>query len=372
MPPSVRYHTLIKQFRTPEAIRRDMVTWYDAHRRNASATARMFRTKRQTVEKWVRRFSEEGSNGLRDRSRAPKTHPNQIPAADEEAILALKARLSFAGVNRLQIEGIPHSTSTIGRVLREHGCTRRRRKRYQRRRMLAEVKRRAKALRFWQVDVKYLDDIGGLWPFIEAKAIPRYEYTARDVRTGTTFCCYAWEIGILQTARFVRLLLDHLQRHGVTLRDVTIQTDNGSENIGSLYAKRDRLVSRLIEERFHAVHQTIPIRQPRFNSHVESFHGIIERELYTQEYLPTVDALLGKATAYLAWFNGARRNLETRKTPWELVKQQAHLLDASFLTFPPIILDHLPWFADALLRGVPYVADEVIGEATRGPREGPA
>lgn len=358
MPPSVRYHTLIRQLTNPVSFRKELVAWYHAHGSNASETARTFRTKRHTVTKWVKRQEREGSDGLRDHSRARITQPNRLPATEEQAILTLKDRMRFAGPDRLKAEGIAHSTATIYRILKANNLVRPKKKRYQRRRMLSEVKRQAKALRYWQVDVKYLDDIGGLWPFIEAGVLPRYEYTARDMRTGTTFLCYAYEINELATARFARLLLDHLYSWGICLRDVIIQTDNGSENIGNIYAKKDSLVSRLIEGTFHARHVTIPIRSPRFNSHVESFHGIVEREFYTQEHLPTETVLLGKARTYLTWFNLERTNLETKKTPFRLIREQTNILDASFLDFPPIVLDHLPWFATAL-RAVPYVADEV-------------
>lgn len=360
MPPTVRYHILIQEMKKPEKLRKQMVEWYFAHQENASETARAFRTKRQRVTQWVERFRAEGVAGLKDRSRAPHTHPNQLSQAEERAILRLKARRRFAGPNRLKIEGIPHSTSTIYRVLKDADLVVKHKKRYQRRRMLSEVKRQAKALQYWQVDVKYLDDIGGLWPFIEAGTLPGFAYTARDVRTGTTFVCYAYEINEVATGRFVRLLLEHLKRFGIELRDVIIQTDNGSENIGNIYAKKDSLVSELIEETFHATHRTIPIRSPRFQSHVESFHGIVEREFYAQEYLPTEHALLAKATTYLWWFNLERKNLTTKKTPFALVKEQTAILDPRFLNFPPILLDALPWFATAL-KTVPYVTDEVMG-----------
>jgi len=225
--------------------------------------------------------------------------------------------------------------------------------------MLSEVKKQAKALKYWQVDVKYLDDIGCLWPFIEQKQIPKYEYTARDLKTGITFLTYAYECNELNTARFGRLLLEHLKSFGISIRDVVIQTDNGAENIGSIYAKKDSLLSKIVEGVYHAKHKTIPVRAPRFQSHVESFHGIIEREFYTQEHLPTEFELLSLATTYLWWFNYQRKNIKTKKTPFELVKQQTNILDPHFLDFPPIILDALPWLAKAL-QTVPYVADDVI------------
>ena len=358
MPPHLRYHTLITQVKRPELLRRAMVDWHFAHGANASLTAREFKTRRQTVATWVRRFLDNGVGGLHDQSKEPRRQPLKLSAAHEQAIVTKKKEMKFAGPDRLRAEGIVHSTSTIYRVLKEQGLVKKHKKRYQRRRMLSDIKKQAKALKYWQVDVKYLDDIGSLWPFIEHKAIPRYEYTARDVRTGAAFLAYAYEINEIATARFGRMLLEHLKRHGICTHDIIIQTDNGSENIGSIYAKHDGLLSIIVENIYNGTHKTIPIRSPRFNSHVESFHGTIEREFYTQEHVPTEDTLLGKAQTYLWWYNYQRKHIKTKKTPFELIKQQTRILDPSILNFPPIILDNLPWFATAL-KTVPYVSDEV-------------
>jgi len=308
--------------------------------------------------KWIGRFLEDGVNGLRDLPRIPKRQPLKLSATQENSILIKKKEKRFAGPDRLQAEGVAHSTSTIYRVLKENNLVGKHKKRYQRKRMLSELKKQAKALKYWQVDVKYLDDIGSLWPFIEQGIVPKFEYTARDVRTGTTFLAYAYGCNEINTARFGRVLMEHLKRFGVCTHDVIIQTDNGAENIGNLYSKHDGLLSVIVESIYNGTHKTIPIRSPRFNSHVETFHGIVEREFYTQEYLPTEDVLMGKAQTYLWWYNYQRKHIKTRKTPFELIKQQTLIHDTAFLNFPPVILDNLPWFATAL-KTVPYVSDEV-------------
>jgi len=103
---------------------------------------------------------------------------------------------------------------------------------------------------------------------------------------------------------------------------------------------------------------TKPFLSERQDFKVMSSHftALIEREFYTQEYLPAEFELLAKSTTYLYWFNFQRKNLKTKKKPFELVKQQTNILDLRFLNFPPIILDNLPWLATAL-RSVLYVTD---------------
>jgi len=46
------------------------------------------------------------------------------------------------------------------------------------------------------VDTKHLRDIIEIYPLINLGIIPRYQYTARDVVTGTTFIAYAEELKV--------------------------------------------------------------------------------------------------------------------------------------------------------------------------------
>jgi transposase-like protein len=48
-----------------------------AENRGISEAARIFETTRNTVRKWLVRYREEGLNGLKERSRAPKSIPQK-------------------------------------------------------------------------------------------------------------------------------------------------------------------------------------------------------------------------------------------------------------------------------------------------------
>lgn len=43
---------------------------------NVAMTCRYFRISRPTYHNWLRRYEAEGTDGLRDRSRRPRTSPN--------------------------------------------------------------------------------------------------------------------------------------------------------------------------------------------------------------------------------------------------------------------------------------------------------
>ena len=68
------------------------------------------------------------------------------------------------------------------------GCMPQKRKKYQRSRDLREIKRQLKAFQNVQVDIKYLDDIPEFYQAYTTYNLPRYQITARCVRTGAL--CY--------------------------------------------------------------------------------------------------------------------------------------------------------------------------------------
>ena len=72
----------------------------------------------RTANKWLRRFREEGEDGLADRSSAPRRVPNRTAPERVEAILALR-ELRFTAAEIAETLGMAHSTASA--VLKRHG-----------------------------------------------------------------------------------------------------------------------------------------------------------------------------------------------------------------------------------------------------------
>jgi len=96
---------------------------------------RRYGVSRRCGYKWRARYQQQGLEGLRDRSRAPRQHPNQISAEMEEKIVKVRGKFSRWGAAKVQTwlraqprprqgqpEKIP-AASTIGEILRRHGLT---------------------------------------------------------------------------------------------------------------------------------------------------------------------------------------------------------------------------------------------------------
>ena len=92
------------------------------HRWPAARVAEAASVSRPTVYKWVRRFLEEGIEGLNDRSSAPHRRPRALPAEAIEEILAARRRLK-QGPHRLGY-ALGRPRSSIYGVLRRHGLAR--------------------------------------------------------------------------------------------------------------------------------------------------------------------------------------------------------------------------------------------------------
>jgi transposase InsO family protein len=116
---------------------------------------------RKTGYKFIGRYKVEGPAGLKDRSRAPHHHPNEVDAEREAAILALRAEHPTWGAKKLRRTlGERHSEiewpalSTIAEILDRHGLVRRRKLRRRGASQLSPLARAEAANQVWGMDFK--------------------------------------------------------------------------------------------------------------------------------------------------------------------------------------------------------------------------
>jgi hypothetical protein len=77
---------------------------------------------RATAYRLWHRYREGGWAALRDRSSVPRRQPRRLAVEAEQAILAARRRSAYGPVRLAGL--VPHPPSTIGKVLRRHGCSR--------------------------------------------------------------------------------------------------------------------------------------------------------------------------------------------------------------------------------------------------------
>ena len=237
----VKYYDILKDSANPFNYRVRMVQC--AFGLGVSEAARQFNTSRPTVRKWKQRYEREGTKGLHNLSRGPKHIPHKTPKHIEEIVLAHRRRLPSWGPVRLKDDfDLPISELAIYRIIKQNGLVKKHKRKYQKKNDLRKIKMRLKAFQKIQVDVKDLSDIPNYYRFKRPFSLPRYQYTARDVKSGMLYIAHARRNDCVNAANFLVLLAEHLIRHGVAPKDVAIQTDNGSEFIGNWKQRKPSLL----------------------------------------------------------------------------------------------------------------------------------
>ncbi len=172
---------------------------------------------------------------------------------------------------------------------------------------------------------------------------PRYEYTLRELSIRASFYAYADENNSTYASVFARYIIEHLKSYGINTAKVVWQIDNGSEYIGSVRKSINRLSAFQSVLREYGIEQRrIPPRACYLQADVETFHRIVEDELYEIESYDNEIEFLGKAYAYQLYFNYIRKNrYRDNKAPVEILRERFPEVNEGVLNLPPIRLESL-------------------------------
>lgn len=305
--------------------------------------AREFAATPKTVRKWLHRYRQERLTGLNELPRIPLSCPHKTSAVMERRIVALRKRYPFMGAKRLKYEhDLVCSHSAIGRIIKEHALVRRSRKKHKRKKDLREVKRHWMLFGQISVDTKELKDIPHYWPQMKNLDLPKYQFTAREVRSGNMYLGYAKEKNAANACLFVRKICEHLEKCGVDMSKLNIQTDNGSEFIGCRRQNGSRDGFETVVNAFGSKHKRIPVRAWSYNSDVETVHSTIECEFFDIENFEGPEDFHLRVASYQAWYNLVRINShKDNKSPWQIINDSEPKLNIDIAKLTPIMLDWL-------------------------------
>ncbi len=121
--------------RTPPRLRMEFIVAYRSEEYNFTELCDLFGISRECGYKWVRRFESDGVDGLKDRSRAPKSCPHRVDDKVRELLLEARRKHPTWGPKKLlpwlgrrhEVE-LP-SRSTASEILRRAGVSHARRQR---------------------------------------------------------------------------------------------------------------------------------------------------------------------------------------------------------------------------------------------------
>ena len=299
----MNYYASYKNSKDPSLLRKELVG-YALTYGNKNA-AQHFQTTVKTVRKWRKRWQEQKGMGLKDRSKKPQKSPRMMKMYWQFKIKALaeKATADNKRINGAMIKreySIPYSLKTV---------------------------------------VKYLDDIPEFYHDFMQFHLPKYQITARCIRTGALFIGYTQQHSSTSTAIFIYRLFTHLKHYGVKLAEITIQTDNGTEFTAPWNSLKKTLFTKVIEVSFTSTHKTIPVGAKTYQSDVESSHRLIEDEFYACRYFSSTQDFLKQAHQYQNHFNFTRFNTYKNGSPVQLLQQAAPLINRDVLNFKPVLVD---------------------------------
>lgn len=307
-----------------------------AHEIGYKPTARFYKTDRNTVRKWCRRYALEGIDGLKDKSKKPITSPTRIKQKEidkiETACVEAKRKKKYITVKNIRkITKIKkHSDGTINRYIKKALGKDRNPKKQVTNGKSTEFKQYLKPFEIIQVDIKYLTDIDNLKPYFSKdndKSLPKYQITARDVLTGFPLVAYCYEKTPYNTRLFLeKVLVPFLEQFKyIDLKEVVIQTDNGVEftnkyiNTKTGKEAKDTIFTMYVNKKFKKHRTNIP-GHCTSNSEVENFHWNIERDCLAWEDIVDSKSLLKYVDEYI---NVYVRTLISKKkySPYQKVKE---------------------------------------------------
>ncbi len=302
-----------------------------AKQRGIKPTARLFATTVPTVRKWLRRFLQHGPSGLVEHSRARHHQHLKTSATLEAQLVELRKTLHRFGARRLIREfDLPIGHAALERIWREHGLMEKRRRKYRRKQDLAQIKASWALFQQISADTKDLDDIPHYWLQAQRLYLPVIQYTARDVRSGLLFWAFAQQRSASASAVFASRIQQHLDRYGVSLRDLVWQTDNGGEFKGDFpKALGD------------SQHVRIPPAAHTYQSDVETVHRLEEDEFFDLENFASRGDFLAKVHTYQLYFNLVRPNSHKQfLSPWQIIERLAPSSPLQLCLLPPVFLDY--------------------------------
>jgi transposase len=306
--------------------------------------AREFGCDIKTVRLWRKRYEADRSrSSLMDRSHAPKSCPHKTSPQMETHVVQCRKQAPCLGARRLkQSYDLAPGHNAISRILRQRGLTEKRKKKYEKKRDMREIKAQYQFAQQIQIDVKYLTDIPYyLAQLLANKSLPKFEYTARDVRTGAVWLGFANTYSEAHSVAFVRNLANHLIATGRPLNGfTTIQTDNGPEFSGMERTPSPVGFTAQVQSRLGATHRFIPPGRKNHQADVETLHHHIEREFFDLERFKSRHDFFIKVSAWQLWWNTTRPNsYKGNKTPDQIALELDPNRNPAFWLTPAFDLD---------------------------------
>lgn len=278
--------------------------------------SRYFKTSKNTIKRWCKRYALYGIKGLKNVSSRPHHLRQKITNKDVEKISntvkMAKEKNKHITVNNVRKKtGIKkYSDGTINRYINKALEKKTRNKKHPKTNNGSiDFKKDLKAFELIQIDIKYLTDIDNLKPYFKNRNLAKYEITARDVATGFSMVSFCSEKSLYYTHLFLKQVLYPFLKKipDLDLKKVKIQTDNGFEFTNKRIrtngpSPKTSAFTNFCNLYFEKHRTNIP-GHCTADSEVESFHWSIERDCLAWEDITDNETLLFYVNNYMNEYN---------------------------------------------------------------------
>jgi transposase InsO family protein len=257
---------------------------------------------RATAYRLWQRYRQGGWAGLRDRRSTPHRQPRKLCAEAEQAILAARRRSAYGPVRLAGL--VPHPPSTIGKVLRRHGCSRLPRpagaarcaRRYERERPGELLHVDTKKLgRFWEPGKRVLGEQAGR-PQRNRRLGWQHLHVAIDDHSRLAYAELLPGQDADSCVRFLERAVAWYEDQGILVERVL--TDNAKAYHSRAWLEAGRRLE--IERRYTRIYR------PRTNGKAERFiQTLLTEWAYARSYASS--SVRARALGgYLRWYNKRR------------------------------------------------------------------
>jgi len=267
---------------------------------------------RATGYRLWQRYQQGGWAALRDRPSTPLRQPRRLCAEAEQAILAARRRSAYGPVRLAGL--VPHPPSTIGKVLRRHGCSRLPRpehaaarcaRRYERERPGELLHIDTKKLgRFWEPGKRVLGERAGR-PHGNRRIGWQHLHVAIDDHSRLAYAELLAGQDADSCVRFLERAAAWYEAQGIVVERVL--TDNAKAYHSRAWLEATRRLG--IERRYTRIYR------PRTNGKAERFiQTLLTEWAYARSY-PSSTARARALGGYLRWYNRRRPHSSLRARP---------------------------------------------------------
>jgi transposase len=269
----------------------------------------------RSLKRWKKSYLLYGEEGLDPKSTVPKSQPNETPIRIREEVIALRKETNLCALKlhwRLKKEkGLNIPTSTIGKILKSEGLTRKYRKKKIKYKYIKAERRPGELV---EIDVKHVPGS------VEGKKY--YQYTAIDVASRWRHLEIFDEEATFHSVEFLKIVMEKFP-YAIQ----AIKTDNHS-TFTNYYVGCNRR-SDMTVKTLHGldefckscgiVHYLIDPGKPAQNGTVERSHREDEEKFYQQNVFKNIRDLKRKIQRWNVYYNNLEHCSLNGKTPNEML-----------------------------------------------------